>query len=119
MPSQDKEGVFTSAADTMSGSTSADLHTGLGKPMGGQTSAELAHDGAHGRKKQSSGLEGVGSSMDDRSIERQLPNQRGMEREQDFSGQRGNKADRSAANMRPEPAETLDAEWKYEPSTKH
>ncbi|KAF7720169.1 Uncharacterized protein PECH_007403 [Penicillium ucsense] len=118
MPSDDKEGVYTSAADTMTGSTSADLHTGMGKPIGGQTSSELAHDGAHGRKKQGSGLEGVGSSMDDRSIERDMPNQRGLEREQNVSGQRGNKADRSAADMRPESAETVAAEWKYEPSTK-
>jgi hypothetical protein len=35
-----------------------------------------------------------------------------------MSGLRGNMEDRSAADMRPEPAETLDAEWKYEPGTK-
>jgi hypothetical protein len=35
-----------------------------------------------------------------------------------LAGLRGSKEDRSAADMRPEPAETLDAEWKYEPGTK-
>jgi hypothetical protein len=51
-------------------------------------------------------------------MERKLPDQRSLEKEHQMSGLRGDKADRSAADMRPEPAETLDAEWKYEPSTK-
>ncbi|GME58944.1 hypothetical protein BKCO1_5600032 [Neofusicoccum parvum] len=35
----------SSAADTLVGSTSSDVHTGLGHPGSGQTSAELRHDG--------------------------------------------------------------------------
>ncbi|KAJ6031629.1 hypothetical protein N7540_002361 [Penicillium herquei] len=111
-------GQRTSAADTLTGATSQDVHTGFGKPLQGQTGTELAHDGEHGRKKQSTGLEGIGASMQDRGVERQFPNQRGIEREEAQNGARGNKADRAAEDMEPESAETLDAEWKYEPSTK-
>ncbi|KAM0340754.1 hypothetical protein ACHAPU_010345 [Fusarium lateritium] len=50
-----------SASDTLGGVTSADVHTGLGKPESGQTSQEL-----HGRgKKNRSGLEGVGANASD------------------------------------------------------
>jgi hypothetical protein len=102
------------------GSTSADVHQGLGKPLQGQTNVELNHDGQHGRKKQSAGLEGMGASTQDRGIERQFPEQRGLEREEaGVSGTRGNKSARAPAEeMQPESAETLDKEWKYESSTK-
>lgn len=114
-----KESTQTSAADTLRGATSRDVHTGLGKPLVGQTSVELAHDGQHGRKKQPTSLEGVGASREDRGIERRFPDQRGLEKEEaGSSGTRGNKADRAAEDMNAEPAETLAAEWKYEPSTK-
>ncbi|KAJ6160326.1 hypothetical protein N7470_003722 [Penicillium chermesinum] len=117
--SQDKEATYTSAGDTLMGATSQDVHTGLGKPLQGQTNVELAHDGAHGRKKQTSGLEGVGASSGGRGIERQFPDQRALEKEEGAAaGTRGNKADRAAENMNPEPAETMDREWKYEPTTK-
>lgn len=113
-----KEAVHTPAANTLRGATSADVNTGFGKPLVGQTGVELAHDGAHGRKKQRGSLEGVGTSIEDKSGERKFPDKRGYEREHHISRLHGNKEDRSAADMRPEPAETLDAEWKYEPSTK-
>ena len=118
LPDDGKEAVYTSPADTLTGATSKDVHTGLGKPLQGQTNVEQVHDGAHGRKKQSSGLEGVGASRENKGMERMIPSQRGIEKEQTQSGTRGDKADRAAENMNPEPAETLDAEWKYEPSTK-
>ncbi|KAJ5998127.1 hypothetical protein N7499_005494 [Penicillium canescens] len=115
----DKEPTYTSAADTLMGSTSADVDQGLGKPLQGQTSVELRHDGQHGRKKQTAGLEGVGASAQDRDIERRFPDQRGLEREEaDVSGTRGDKASRAAEEMVPESAETLSREWKYEPGTK-
>ena len=44
--------------------------------------------------------------MEDKSGERKFPHER------------GNKEDRSAGNMYPEPAETAASEWKYEPGTK-
>jgi hypothetical protein len=113
-----KESTYTSPADTMAGATSQDVHTGLGKPLVGETNVEIAHDGAHGRKRQPAGLEGVGASRQEPGLERKFADQRGLEREEAASsGTRGDKADRSAANMRPEGAETLDTEWKYEPRT--
>lgn len=52
-----EECTYTSAADTLLGATSADVDQGFGKPLQGQTNTELRHDGHHGRKKQSAGLE--------------------------------------------------------------
>ncbi|KAJ5746872.1 uncharacterized protein N7511_008568 [Penicillium nucicola] len=115
-----KEPTYTSASDTLMGSTSADVHQGFGKPLQGQTNVELKHDGQHGRKKQAAGLEGMGASNQDRGIERQFPDQRGLEREEaGVSGTRGNKIARATAEeIEPESAETLSKEWKYESSTK-
>ena len=45
----------TTAEDTMTGATSADVHNGLGHPGSGQTSTETRHDGMHGRKKHGPG----------------------------------------------------------------
>ncbi|KAI1071515.1 hypothetical protein LB507_004898 [Fusarium sp. FIESC RH6] len=54
------EGAVPASA-TLGGATSADVHTGLGKPAAGQTSQEL-----HGtEKKNRSGLEGVGANPSD------------------------------------------------------
>ncbi|KAI1100030.1 hypothetical protein F4804DRAFT_320120 [Jackrogersella minutella] len=55
--------------DTLTGSTSREVYTGLGKPVQGQSVAEL-HSDLHGdstgrRKKEHSGLEGVGASVGD------------------------------------------------------
>lgn len=113
-----KEAVYTSPADTLQGASSKDVNAGFGKPMQGQTGNELRHDGAHNRKKQSAGLEGVGAFRPDRRIERQFADQRGIEKEEAQSGARGNKADRAAEDMNPEPAATVAKEWNYEPSTK-
>ena len=52
----------TSAQDSLPGATSADVHTGLGHPGSGQTSAEIRHDGEKGRKNPGRGLQGVGAS---------------------------------------------------------
>ncbi|KAI0018032.1 hypothetical protein F4780DRAFT_558182 [Xylariomycetidae sp. FL0641] len=49
----------TDASATLGGATSADVHTGLGKPMQGQTSQELH---GHPHKKERAGLEGTGAS---------------------------------------------------------
>jgi hypothetical protein len=105
-----KEAVHTTAESTLRGATSADVHTGLGKPLVGETSVETRHDGAHGRKNQRAGMEGTGASMEDRSAKGKFPDQRGYEKEHNMRGLRGDKGDRSAANMRPEPAETAAAE---------
>jgi hypothetical protein len=64
----DMEGA-TSAADTLMGATSADVHTGYGHPGSGMTSQEL-HGGKG--KRDRSGLEGVGTSASDPFAERGL-----------------------------------------------
>ncbi|EXJ80964.1 hypothetical protein A1O3_07252 [Capronia epimyces CBS 606.96] len=60
--SHGKEGVRTDPLSTLPGATSADVHQGLGHPGQGQTSTEIRHEGQHTRKKQTSGLEGVGAT---------------------------------------------------------
>lgn len=50
-----------SAADTLQGATSKDVHGGIGQPFGGQTSAELHHDGNQHRKRN---LQGTGQYGD-------------------------------------------------------
>ena len=57
-----KESTHTTASSTLGGATSADVDTGMGKQMGGQTSTEIHHDAQHHKKKPGSGLEGVGAS---------------------------------------------------------
>ncbi|KAF9887373.1 hypothetical protein FE257_010228 [Aspergillus nanangensis] len=96
-----KESTKTSAADTLTGATSKDVHTGLGHPGSGQTSTELRHDGQHGRKNPGVGLEGVGASKENK-FERHIPEQRGIERDQAQGGQRGNKGALAAQEREPE-----------------
>ena len=51
----------TSAGDTLQGATSQDVYSGLGKPAGGMSSAEMHHDGQAHRKKQHLGADQYGS----------------------------------------------------------
>ncbi|KAL1296729.1 hypothetical protein AAFC00_000199 [Neodothiora populina] len=44
-----------SAADTITGATSGDVHSGLGQPIQGQSSSELHHDGQSTRKNPGAG----------------------------------------------------------------
>ncbi|KAF2431440.1 hypothetical protein EJ08DRAFT_648958 [Tothia fuscella] len=53
----DPDAVTDKASETLTGSTSSELHTGYGHPGSGQTRQEL-HDGSHER----AGLEGVGAT---------------------------------------------------------
>ena len=48
----------TNAADTLGGSSSGDVHTGLGHPGQGMSSSEQRHDGG---KTHGGGLQGVGA----------------------------------------------------------
>ena len=59
--SEDAAATSTSAADTLGGATSADVHTGYGHPGQGMTSNELRHDGKHTASKDGSGLVGTGA----------------------------------------------------------
>ena len=51
----------TRTTDTLPGSTSADVHTGHGKPLQGQENREM--HGHHGNRREGAGLEGVGASV--------------------------------------------------------
>ena len=56
LASDDKEATYTSASDTLGGSTSADVHKGLGHPGAGQVAADK-------KSGERSGLEGTGASV--------------------------------------------------------
>ncbi|KAE8355973.1 hypothetical protein BDV28DRAFT_145619 [Aspergillus coremiiformis] len=88
--SHGKESVKTTAAQTLTGATSQD------NPGGG--------------------LESVRASQKP-SFERQIPGQRGIERDEARGGLRGDKGALAAEDRQPESAATLDAKWKYEPQT--
>ncbi|KAI0635330.1 hypothetical protein C8Q77DRAFT_1054246 [Trametes polyzona] len=64
----------TSAADTLTGATSQDVHNGLGHPGSGMSSAEMHHDGSSHRKRQMRGTEQFGSG--------EIPREIGSEAEQ-------------------------------------
>ncbi|KAE9379296.1 hypothetical protein N431DRAFT_478347 [Stipitochalara longipes BDJ] len=102
-PNISKE-TWTSAQDTIGGATSADVHTGYGHPGGGQTSQEL-----HGRrKKERTGLSGVGADQSDPVRERGLD----IDVEKGSRGKSGNdrKDILGAEEKIPEGAETVAAE---------
>jgi len=50
------------AADDFPSATSADVHTGLGHPGSGQTSASIRHDGKPKREREGKGLQGEGGT---------------------------------------------------------
>lgn len=93
-----KESTKTTASSTLGGATSGDVHTGLGKPLQGQTSNELRHGGAHTSTKQGGGLAGVGASgvpssnqMVDKDTQ---PEQRALDKEEGvYAGTRGDKGE--------------------------
>ncbi|PQE10387.1 phosphatidylinositol n-acetylglucosaminyltransferase gpi3 subunit protein [Rutstroemia sp. NJR-2017a WRK4] len=59
-PFQDNAEGTTSAQDTIHGATSADVHTGIGKPINGMTSQEIRGDGSKGSREKN-GLARVGA----------------------------------------------------------
>lgn len=95
------------ASDTIGGATSADVSTGLGHPGAGQTSRELRHDGG---KSQGSGLEGVGATVNQSSINPHDPvhaNQRALDNDDAVVG----RSDVPGAHERlPENAEQVASE---------
>ncbi|KAI0726579.1 hypothetical protein C8Q72DRAFT_783436 [Fomitopsis betulina] len=66
---RDPYGPRTSAADTLTGATSQDVHNHLGHPGTGQTSSELHHDGQHGRQRAARGADQFGSGAIPRETE--------------------------------------------------
>lgn len=94
----------TSASDTLSGATSGDVYTGLGKPVQGQSSAELEHDGYPHRKRPETGLVGIASGVyatDHPVDEGEQPGQRSLEKEEGVhAGKRGEKVERAAEDRK-------------------
>ncbi|KAI9880242.1 MAG: hypothetical protein M1830_004586 [Pleopsidium flavum] len=108
--SHGKESTYTAASDTLGGSTSADVHTGMGKPMQGQTSSEMRQEG--GKR---TGLVGVGASgaasTNQMVDERVDPSQRGLERDEAQSGpERTYKRSGGTTDVPPASAEEVAAE---------
>lgn len=113
-----KESVYTKPLDTYPGATSADVNKGFGKPMQGQTSNELRHDGNHHRKHQGSGYETHGATGHPKHTEhsigdpqkvdpRYTANQRAMDRDEAPAGRHGDKGTLGAEDIPPQPAETV------------
>lgn len=110
----------TAAADTLPGATSASVHTGLGHPGSGQTSSELHHDGSHGRARQGAGLEGVGATTDQSTVNPKDPgfaSQRALGKDVAETGARGTVGGPPAEERLPEGAETVASEAPKDRST--
>lgn len=116
--SHGKESTYVPPSDTLQGATSQDVHTGLGKPMQGQTQTEVYHDGEHGRKRQTYGYEGVGATGHPKHQEgsigdsqkvsdRRRPDQRGIERDEAQPARHGDKGSLAAEDIPPETAESV------------
>lgn len=94
----------TSALDTLGGSTSADVHKGLGHPGQGQSSAEVRHGGQRAGKKEGHGLAAVSSATTQHAADpRYDETQRGLDKDEAVRG-RGDKAAQSAEEDPPETA---------------
>jgi hypothetical protein len=63
-----------SAQSTISGSTSKDVHKGLGQPVQGQSSAELRHDGqSHNKNPGPGGVDGLKTAVQGKTVDARLP----------------------------------------------
>ncbi len=100
--------LMTNTTDTLPGSTtSADLHTGLGKPIQGQESRET--DRKRANKREAAGLEGVGASVGvDMARQKGADLPTGIER--DYTRGKASAAYSGATERVPESAETVAAE---------
>jgi len=101
----------TSASDSLGGSSSADVHAGLGKPMQGMTSQEVHRDGGE-RSAGKGGAEGVGGSAGQSTVDPHAPEmagQRALDKDEAVIG-RGGQPD--AQDRLNETAETVAKENK-------
>ncbi|KAI9709117.1 MAG: hypothetical protein M1820_003563 [Bogoriella megaspora] len=110
----DPEAERTSAADTLGGATSGDVHTGLGHPGQGQSSAERHHDGQSHRKHQGNELAGLSGAQTqgERVVDGRDPgftSQRALEKDVE-AGTRGTVGGPAAEERIPESAEGLASE---------
>ncbi|KAH0352906.1 hypothetical protein KCU81_g1633, partial [Aureobasidium melanogenum] len=81
----------TTAGETIGGATSQQVHTGLGHPGQGQTSAELHHDGQSHNKNPGTGLDGLKSGAQGKTVDARLPEhagQRNLESDKAIGGTR-------------------------------
>lgn len=105
----------TPASATLGGTDSSQVNAGLGKPIQGQTSKELHHDGQAGRKNPGmGGAEGVGGSASQTTIDPHAPEaagQRALDKDEAVIG-RGNVGGPAAEDRLNEPAETVAQENK-------
>jgi len=96
--------------DFPGGSTSKDVHKGLGHPGQGMTNQEIRHDGQHGRSKQDQGLAkhgaydlSRGGDQLGRADPRVDEDQRGLGKDVK-GGERGNKGEKTAVDLPAEQA---------------
>lgn len=103
-----------SATSTLGGSTSGDVNTGLGKPMQGQTSAELRHDGqSHRKAVGGGGVEGLNTAPGHKNVDPHAPEfagQRALDSDVAQPGQRGTVGGAPAEERVPETATGVAAE---------
>lgn len=100
------DGSATASA-TLGGATSADVHTGLGHPGQGQSSAELRHDGMSHNKNPGSGLDGLASGAQGKTVDSRLPEhagQRALDNDKAQGGTRGNVGGPAAEDRVPDSA---------------
>ncbi len=79
------------------------MYSGLGKPIQGQTSAELMHDGYHHRKRPETGLVGVAGGVpatNQGADERVQVEQSALEKKEGVrAGKRGDKTELEAEEL--------------------
>jgi hypothetical protein len=105
--------MYQDASSTLTGATSADVHTGLGHPGQGQTSNELRHADKRGGQ----GLTGLADSVRQGDVKSLKDDPRhadqrnlGDETGDVPTGQRGNTGGLSAQEVVPESAESVAAD---------
>lgn len=94
------------------GATSGDVNKGMGKPIQGQTSSELHHDGQHHNKNPGTGLDGIKSGAQGKTVDAHDPmhaDQRAIDKDEAVIG-RGNVGGPAAEERIPESANTVASE---------
>ncbi len=118
---EDEMAQVGSASDSLGMTTSGSVHTGLGKPLQGQSSQELHHDGSTAGKKERSGLHGVGASgaaaTAGQEDGRDLPRQRALDKDDAVRG--NTKAEKGGAEEVPNASADEVAAEQKRPRDKH
>jgi hypothetical protein len=99
--------MYQSASSTLTGASSADVHTGLGHPGQGQTSNELRHPD----KKGGSGLAGLAEGVGQGGAAKELKDDPTHAQQRNLgdvpTGERGNTGGLAAQEREPEGAERV------------